>query len=169
MISFIFHLFGVAAFHFEMWSLKDIRLKIMQQKMEEELRPTVIVNGNYIVVQEGDYYGGTNNYDLPDGKARQTEEMREVEIPEVLHTESAKAELAMYVRDGLLTERYQPVAMLSRAQKAVLAHDIAERLGISDMWALFEPFWRMKNMKIDYCKATKQKSMGDFMNRLCKL
>ena len=89
MISFIFHLFGVAAFHFEMWSLKDIRLKIMQQKMEEELRPTVIVNGNYIVVQEGDYYGGTNNYDLPDGKARQTEEMREVEIPEVLLTEFA--------------------------------------------------------------------------------
>ena len=129
----------MAAFHFEMWSLKDIRLKIMQQKMEEELRPTVIVNGNYIVVQEGDYYGGTNNYDLTDGKARQTEEMREVEIPEVLLTESAKAELAMYVRDGLLTERYQPVAMLSRAQKAVLAHDIAERLGITDMWALFEP------------------------------
>lgn len=168
MISFIFHLFGVAAFHFEMWSLKDIRLKLMQQKMEEDSRPTVIVNGNYIVVQEGNYYGGTNNYGSPDGKARQ-EEMRDVEIPEVLLTESAKAELAMYVRDGLLTERYQPVAMLSRAQKAVLAHDIAERLGITDMWALFEPFWRLKNMKIDYCKATKQKSMGDFMNRLCKL
>ena len=79
--------------------------------------------------------------------------------------EGYEAELRPYIEKGLLNEDLQPVG-LSRAERAVLAHDIADRFEIKNVWKVFESAWGMKAMRSDYDKAMKQKKIGAFLSAL---
>ena len=85
-------------------------------------------------------------------------------LPEVLATPEAmrlweKVQRAVYV-----DERYQP--KLSRTQAALLAFEMAARLGIKDKWRVFETLWNRRNMYRDYYDALNQTQSLQFRDDL---
>lgn len=66
---------------------------------------------------------------------------------------------------GLVDDRYQPMN-LSRTEAALLANDIAIRLGINNKWKTFERLWGRNNMRSDYNDAMNQRKTQEFLDRL---
>lgn len=86
------------------------------------------------------------------------------DLPEPLATPEAmllwqKAQQAEYVN-----EHFQP--LLSRTQAAMLAYEMAKRLGIRNKWRIFEAFWNRKNMRGDYNDALNQRQTLAFQDSL---
>ena len=82
-------------------------------------------------------------------------------VPEVL----AGSELWQRVKDaGLVGDDGQPT--VSRTEAALLANELAERLGIAHKWKLFERLWRRNNMRGDYNKALEQRKSLAFRERI---
>lgn len=82
-------------------------------------------------------------------------------VPEVL----AKSELWQRVKEaGFVDECGQPT--VSRPEAALLAYKLAERLGISNKWKLFEQLWQRNNMRNDYNQALEQKKSLVFQDKL---
>jgi hypothetical protein len=71
------------------------------------------------------------------------------------------------LRAGYVDENYQP--LISRTQSALLADAIAERLGISEKWKVFEALWNRKNMYRDYYKALNLLQSLDFQDEIKRL
>ena len=77
-------------------------------------------------------------------------------LPEVLRTEEAMRLWGKVREAGLVDEDFQPT--ISRTQAALLAFEMARRLGIKEKWKVFEDLWKRKNMYKDYYNALNQKS-----------
>ena len=73
-----------------------------------------------------------------------------------------KAKAARYVDENL-----QP--LISRTQAALLADEMARRLGIRDKWKTFEALWNRKYMRNDYNLAMTQQQSLDFQDELKRL
>ena len=86
------------------------------------------------------------------------------EVPEVL-TESVLWEKVQEA--GLVDEAGQPT--VSRTEAALLADELAERLGIAHKWKLFETLWHRNNMRGDFNTALEQKKSLLFQEKLKKL
>ena len=68
---------------------------------------------------------------------------------------------------GWVDENYQP--KLSRTLSALLAYEMAKRLGIKDKWKTFEKLWHRNNMHSDYNTALSQHQSLEFNEKLKKL
>ena len=123
------------------------------------------VNGD--VIEAGGVKNVTNNYYGSELAEEPSEDLRleaEAEVPEVL----AESELWKKVQDaGLVDEGGQPA--ISRTEAAILANEIAERLGIAHKWKLFETLWHRNNMRSDYNTALEQRKSLLFQEKLKKI
>ena len=85
-------------------------------------------------------------------------------LPEVLATDEAMALWRKTQQAGYVDEHYQP--LLSRTQAALLAFEMAARLGIKDKWRVFETLWNRRNMYRDYYDALNQTQSLQFRDDL---
>ena len=67
----------------------------------------------------------------------------------------------------VLDDNYQPTK--SKTFSALLANEIAGRLGITNKWKVFEKFWNRKDMYQDYHEAVNQKQSPENMRTVYKL
>ena len=82
-------------------------------------------------------------------------------IPEVL----AESELWQKVKEaGLVDADGQPT--VSRTEAALLANMLAQRLGITNKWKVFERLWHRNNMRGDYNSALEQRKSLEIQERL---
>ena len=88
-------------------------------------------------------------------------------LPEVLATPEAMRLWEKVQRAGYVDEHYQP--LLSRTQAALLAFEMAARLGIKEKWKVFEALWNRKNMYRDYYKALNLQQSLAFQDEIKKL
>ena len=86
------------------------------------------------------------------------------QLPEALSTEAAMALWEKVREAGYVDENYQP--LLSRSQSALLADEMAERLGIKEKWKVFETLWQRRNMYRDYHDALNQRQSLQFRDQL---
>ena len=123
------------------------------------------VNGD--VIEAGGVKNVTNNYYGPEPSEKPSEDLRleaDTEVPEVL----AESELWEKVQEaGLVDEDGQPT--ISRTEAAILANELAERLGIAHKWKLFETLWHRNNMRSDYNTALEQRKSLQFQEKLKKI
>ena len=89
------------------------------------------------------------------------------QLPEALSTEAAMALWEKAREAGYVDENYQP--LLSRSQSALLADEMAERLGIREKWKVFETLWQRKNMYRDYYKALNLQQSLTFQDKIKRL
>ena len=85
-------------------------------------------------------------------------------LPDVLATDKAMVLWRKAQRAGYVDEHYQPT--VSRPEAAILAYEIAKRLGIEDKWKAFETLWNRRNMYRDYHTAINQKKSLKFRDDL---
>ena len=88
-------------------------------------------------------------------------------LPEALATDEAMLLWQKAQRAGYVDDNFQPT--ISRTQSALLADEIARRLGIREKWKVFETLWNRKNMYRDYYEALNQKKSLEFQDELKKL
>ena len=123
------------------------------------------VNGD--VIEAGGVKNVTNNYYGSEQAEKPSEDLRleaDTEVPEVL----AESELWEKVQEaGLVDEDGQPT--ISRTEAAILANELAERLGIAHKWKLFETLWHRNNMRSDYNTALEQRKSLQFQEKLKKI
>ena len=101
------------------------------------------------------------------GGSRQADGEARGELPEVLRTEEAMALWEKVREAGYVDGDYQP--LLSRSQSALLADEMAERLGIKEKWKVFETLWNRRNMYRDYYDAMNQDQTYSFLDKLKEL
>lgn len=85
-------------------------------------------------------------------------------LPEALGTEAAMALWQKVQEAGYVDDHYQPA--ISRTQSAILADEMAERLGIKEKWKVFEALWNRRNMYRDYHDALDQRQSLQFRDAL---
>ena len=103
---------------------------------------------------------------LPEGRGVDSSEASK-SLLEVLATDEAMALWEKVQRAGCVDEHYQP--LLSRTQAAILADEMARRLGIKEKWKVFETLWQRKNMYKDYYRAMDQRQSLHFKDCLKQL
>ena len=106
---------------------------------------------------------GASPRPLPEGKGVDSADASK-SLPDVLATDGAMALWEKVQRAGYVDEHYQP--LLSRTQAALLADEMAGRLGIKEKWKVFETLWRRRNMYKDYYQALGQKQSLKFRDTL---
>ncbi len=85
-------------------------------------------------------------------------------LPPELSTDKAMALWQKTQRAGFVDADYQP--LLSRTQSAILAFEMAKRLGIRYKWKVFETLWNRRNMYRDYHDAINQYQSLDFRDSI---
>ena len=89
------------------------------------------------------------------------------DIPDALNTEQAKALWKKAQDVGWVDENFQP--KLSLTKSAILASEIAIRLGIKDRWKYFEILWHRKNMRSHHNTALSQKNSYMFFDEVKRM
>ncbi len=135
--------------------------------MDREKTPTFNINfhgpvGSYQYIEN---FGTLNQF--KDGEYVDAEEVKEVEIPELLKTDEAKDVLGNFIYNRLLTEELQPID-LSGTEQALLAKYICDKLEIKDVWQVFGTLWNMKpeTLRTYFNRALEQKKSLDFQEKL---
>jgi len=85
-------------------------------------------------------------------------------LPDELATDKAMVLWKKAQQAGYVDENYQP--LISRTQAALLADEMAKRLGIKDKWKVFEELWNRRNMYRDYHDALEQHQSLQFRDIL---
>ena len=88
-------------------------------------------------------------------------------LPEKLATPEAMALWTKAQEAGLVDEHFQP--KLSHTQSAMLANEMALRLGIREKWKVFGKLWGINNLRGKYNVALNQRQTLDFQDKLKKL
>jgi hypothetical protein len=135
--------------------------------MDRDGKPTFNINfhgpvGSYQYIEN---FGTLNQF--KDGEYVDAEEVKEVEIPELLKTDEAKDVLGNFIYNRLLTEELQPID-LSKPEQAILARVISERLEIKDVWQVFGKLWNIpsESLRAYYNKALEQRKTLVFQDKL---
>ena len=138
--------------------------------MDRDGKPTFNINfhgpvGSYQYIEN---FGTLNQF--KDGEYVDAEEVKEVEIPELLKTDEAKDVLGNFIYNRLLTEELQPID-LSKPEQAILARVISERLEIKDVWQVFGKLWNIpsESLRAYYNKALEQRKTLVFQDKLKKI
>lgn len=117
------------------------------------------VNGD--VIEAGGVKNVTNNYYTEPQEKPSEDLVLTTELPDVL----AQSELWERLKEaGLVNGENLPAC--SRTEAALMASELAERLGIAHKWKMFEALWHRKNMRGDYNEALEQKKSLAFQDRL---
>ena len=95
------------------------------------------------------------------------EPVKDTPLPSKLSTEAAMAIWQKAQQAGYVDANYQP--LISRTQAALLADEMAKRLGIKEKWKVFETLWNRKNMYKDYYRAMEQQQSLLFQDKLKQL
>lgn len=113
------------------------------------------------------YYDHPTNVYVGREEYVDAEEVKEVEIPELLKTDEAKDVLGNFIYNRLLTEELQPID-LSKPEQAILARVISERLEIKDVWQVFGKLWNIpsESLRAYYNKALEQRKTLVFQDKL---
>ena len=85
-------------------------------------------------------------------------------LPDVLSTEEAMTLWRKMQDASYVDVNYQP--LISRTQAAILAYEMAKRLGIKEKWKMFETLWHRRNMYRDYYDALNQGQSLEFRDEL---
>lgn len=85
-------------------------------------------------------------------------------LPAVLSTPEAMELWQKLQQAGYVDEYYQPTG--SRPEAAVLADEMASRLGIEDKWKAFETLWNRRGMYRDYYTAINQRKSLTFRDKI---
>ena len=88
-------------------------------------------------------------------------------LPAVLATPEAMRLWEKTQKAGYVDEHFQPIC--SRSEAALLADVMAERLGITEKWKLFEAFWNRNNMRSDFSRAMTQPRTLEFRDKIKRL
>ncbi|MBR2245010.1 MAG: hypothetical protein IJ888_09840 [Prevotella sp.] len=138
--------------------------------MDRDGKPTFNINfhgpvGSYQYIEN---FGTLNQF--KDGEYVDAEEVKEVEIPELLKTDEAKDVLGNFIYNRLLTEELQPID-LSGTEQALLARVVSEKLEINDVWQVFGRLWNIKpeTLRKYYNRAFEQKKSLEFQDYLKKI
>ena len=119
-------------------------------------------------VDTQNFYGDacTQKKTLPDPPCvgREKGDIDTSTLPASLCTEQAMVLWRKAQQANLVNGDYQP--LVSRPQAALLADEMAYRLGIENKWKYFETFWDRRNMSRDYNEALNQKQSLDFRDKL---
>ena len=91
----------------------------------------------------------------------------EKEMPEKLKTAKAMILWRKLQEAGYVDEHFQPT--VSRPEAAIIADELAVRLGIENKWKAFEMLWNRRNMNRDYNTAMDQKKSLKFREKLKKV
>lgn len=123
----------------------------------------VYVQGNYVDVHDNEVVNLTIDkvgvLELEKGEQKPA-----AVIPSVL----AESDLWARVKQaGWVNDDGQPT--VSRTEAALIANELAEKLGIAHKWKLFEGMWHRNNMRGDYNKALEQEKSLVFQDKLKKL
>ena len=95
------------------------------------------------------------------------EPVKDTPLPPKLSTEAAMAIWQKAQQAGYVDANYQP--LISRTQAALLADEMAKRLGIKEKWKVFEELWNRKYMSSDYNIALNQQQSLDFQDEMKKV
>lgn len=116
------------------------------------------------------YYDHPTNVYVGREEYVDAEEVKEVEIPELLKTDEAKDVLGNFIYNRLLTEELQPID-LSGTEQALLARVVSEKLEINDVWQVFGRLWNIKpeTLRKYYNRAFEQKKSLEFQDYLKKI
>ena len=127
-------------------------------------RGTTIMHFNAPIMH---YYDHPTNVYVGKGEYVEAEEVKGIEIPELLKTDEAKDVLGNFIYNRLLTEELQPID-LSKPEQAILARVISERLEIKDVWQVFGKLWQVRpeTLRNYYNKALDQRKSLDFQDKL---
>jgi len=127
-------------------------------------RGTTIMHFNAPIMH---YYDHPTNVYVGRGEYVEAEEVKGIEIPELLKTDEAKDVLGNFIYNRLLTEELQPID-LSKPEQAILARVISERLEIKDVWQVFGKLWQVRpeTLRNYYNKALDQRKSLDFQDKL---
>lgn len=90
--------------------------------------------------------------------------VKDTPLPPELSTPKAMALWQKAQAKGYVDANYQP--LISRTQAALLADEMAKRLGIKDKWKVFEELWNRRNMYRDYHDALEQHQSLQFRDIL---
>ena len=86
-------------------------------------------------------------------------------LPDVLATPDAMRMWEQTAEAGWTdAATYQP--LVSRTKAALLAYEMARRLGIDNKWKTFEALWHRNNMRGDYNDAMEQRQSLAFRDRI---
>lgn len=88
-------------------------------------------------------------------------------MPEELKTAKAMELWKKLQEAGYVDEHFQPT--VSRPEAAIIADELAVRLGIENKWKAFEMLWNRRNMNRDYNTAMDQKKSLKFREKLKKV
>ena len=86
--------------------------------------------------------------------------------PPQLDTPQARELWQKAIDEGWVDERLQP--LLSRPLAALLADRMAEVLGISAKWKVFEQLWHRSNMRNDYNTAIEQQQCDEYRKKFIR-
>ena len=86
------------------------------------------------------------------------------ELPAPLATPEAMVLWQKVQQADYVNEQFQP--LLSRPLSAILAFEMAKRLGIKDKWKIFEKLWNRRNMYRDYYTSLNQNQSLEFREKL---
>ena len=127
-------------------------------------RGTTIMHFNAPIMH---YYDHPNNVYVGKGEYVEAEEVKGIEIPELLKTDEAKDVLGNFIYNRVLTEELQPID-LSKPEQAILARVISERLEIKDVWQVFGKLWQVRpeTLRNYYKQALDQRKSLDFQDKL---
>ena len=123
---------------------------------------TVYVQGSYVDVHDNEVVN--LSIDKATVSVQEGQQPTETTVPDIL----AESELWEKVKQaGLVNENGQPT--VSRAEAALIANALAERLGIAHKWKVFESLWHRNNMRGDYNTALEQRKSLEFQDKLKKI
>lgn len=71
-------------------------------------------------------------------------------LPKEFANDGARDLFEALVEVGYLNSEWQPTAGVKKSAKAYIAYNIAELLGINNVWKVFEAFWHLESMKQSY-------------------
>ena len=97
------------------------------------------------------------------GTTKETKAVHPV-LPPQLCTDQAMTIWKKAQDAGYVDAHYQP--LISRTQSAILAYEMAKRLGIKEKWKMFETLWHRRNMYRDYYDALNQGQSLEFRDEL---
>lgn len=138
---------------------------------EKHTQPQIIAHGavtNYnIDIHDNHFQGGLHLSDIAAQAAKATEAIGKAEEESAPGEQPVRGMLSQvalrpYMVAGMLTEELQPEAWMSNGEKALLAHDIAERLELRNFWKIFEDLWGIKYLRTYYtrfCNSPKAEEM----------
>lgn len=99
-------------------------------------------------------------------RAEETAEERAEEENKTLSLVTTSVEWRVLQERGWMDAAGQPT--VTRSEAAVMASEVAQRLGIENKWQVFEQLWGRTNMSRDMQRAMGQRKTLDFMDELKK-